>query len=752
MFRSDRRRRNAVNSFAQKMTKITRNLWAAFAIAVVFGLFKVASLQTQFKSLSARNGRTRERPAAKTPSALFQAQPSRVRDDQDVKSVAPYHLGLQPYKASRRRKNSTSSRNYAATKGGSRLLNQNATKAPRIRYVPTYLFSSNITDSRNNKTKMSLLLHNQTANATAKDSLESLLLLPNEAQVEDDIPGNNETTAAAQERKSSSALFSWQDPTEYFSKQSEYFSNQLAQLYKPMDESTWWASHNNANSNNKQQQRASSSKPPKPPASRPPLSRKQQEQQDDPALEALLRNRNPNDLLTVQDLQSILSVQMRQQQSSPFPDTQSTTKSSSPQDTQSSQRGMIEASSTEEQPPTSSTNTTKALRKARKKLAFPQPSVVSRTSIKWGSSIAASILGLFVGLSILPNLWLMGALVGGFYGYDVGRQGPQTDNQSAIGRMIVELGYRLAKAYLKVYDACNTLWFMYKTGQLSYDYYKKYAQLDERFAIQAKMDAWNARFAEGKIAFDRWEQQNEVGRKVLAGLRTMWLVEERSLQRQRSKQRRRQSKYRVVQIVYDTVFLMGRLLGKLWETATGGGSRLALREFLQGLVRWRDTNDVDETQSVGSRVGAALALCVLVNLSGALFSNSPALLSLCALAVGLAWPAWPGEAVDQLQGFWEDTRARGRGEDPATRTSSSSTSSLSPPQLPSMPSWTKAPIQKARKKAKALTVDKSRYHFYRDLNGKKRYYRVGRSWFGTRKQTEEKRWPWQSEKSSDSRW
>ena len=70
---------------------------------------------------------------------------------------------------------------------------------------------------------------------------------------------------------------------------------------------------------------------------------------------------------------------------------------------------------------------------------------------------------------------------------------------------------------------------MYKTGQLSYEYYKHYSALDNRFAIQQKVDSWNARFVEGKMAFDKWEKQNEVGRNVLAGLRTAWLVEELSL-------------------------------------------------------------------------------------------------------------------------------------------------------------------------------------------------------------------------------
>ena len=92
---------------------------------------------------------------------------------------------------------------------------------------------------------------------------------------------------------------------------------------------------------------------------------------------------------------------------------------------------------------------------------------------------------------------------------------------------IISLGRRMAKFYLSIYDATYGIWFMYKTGQLSYDYYKQYCKLDERFGIQNKMDAWNARFIQGKKNFDEWERQNEIGRRVLAGFRTAWLVEEK---------------------------------------------------------------------------------------------------------------------------------------------------------------------------------------------------------------------------------
>ena len=62
------------------------------------------------------------------------------------------------------------------------------------------------------------------------------------------------------------------------------------------------------------------------------------------------------------------------------------------------------------------------------------------------------------------------------------------------------------------------------------------------------MDAWNARFVEGKKNFDKWERENEIGRKVLAGLRTVWMVEENSYRSQKYRiqkglKKGKQSKY-----------------------------------------------------------------------------------------------------------------------------------------------------------------------------------------------------------------
>jgi hypothetical protein len=202
-------------------------------------------------------------------------------------------------------------------------------------------------------------------------------------------------------------------------------------------------------------------------------------------------------------------------------------------------------------------------------VALPQPSVLSYRNLKWGTAVSAGFLGMLVGLSILPNLWFMGTLIGFLYGWEIGKKIPDgSPNSNALNNILVNLGRNLAKSCLTVYDATNAIFFMYKTGELSYAYYKQFSVLDDRFKIQSKMDAWNARFAEGKINFDAWERENEIGRKALATMRTIWLVEERSLKKG-LKKKRRQSRYRPIQFFYDTAFSMGRLCRSILKVCNG---------------------------------------------------------------------------------------------------------------------------------------------------------------------------------------
>ena len=116
-------------------------------------------------------------------------------------------------------------------------------------------------------------------------------------------------------------------------------------------------------------------------------------------------------------------------------------------------------------------------------------------------------------------------------------------SMNLFSELVLRFGKRISKIYLECYDFFQGVWYLYKTGQLSYDYMKQYQALDEKFKIQAKVDAWNARFQKGKKNFDKWEKENEVSRKILAGLRTVWLIEENSLKNV-SNQMKRKKKYR----------------------------------------------------------------------------------------------------------------------------------------------------------------------------------------------------------------
>lgn len=124
-------------------------------------------------------------------------------------------------------------------------------------------------------------------------------------------------------------------------------------------------------------------------------------------------------------------------------------------------------------------------------VAFPQPSVLSYKSLKWGVTAASCLTCTILATSILPSLWLMGGLTGSLYGYQTGKRlADGTVPKTFFPSFLLLFGRRIAKSYLQVYDMFSALFFMYKTGQLSYSMWRKYADLDGRFQIQDKIDAW----------------------------------------------------------------------------------------------------------------------------------------------------------------------------------------------------------------------------------------------------------------------
>ena len=408
--------------------------------------------------------------------------------------------------------------------------------------------------------------------------------------------------------------------------------------------------------------------------------------------------RNPNDPLTLQDLERVLQEYGYTRQENRKEESQAAVNDkrarfASVGKPVSSQQFAIQSSSS---------------KKPEKvgEVAFPQPSVLSYNNVKWGTAVASGFFFMIFASALVPNLWLVGMIAGGFYGYDTGKEVPQVVPKAVIPSMLVRAGTRIAKVSLQAYDFCVGLLFMYKTGVLSYEYWKKYALLDQKFKIQDKVDAWNARFIEGKENFDKWERENEIGRKVLATLRTAWLVEERSLKKG-LRRRRKQSRYRVVQLIYDVAYSSGKLIGSLLKLLTGGGST-ELTEFLKGI---RIDISQAKVEGIGARVGAVLAAIFALNILSSLFTISPVFTSVMAIIISLVWPTWTSELVERLARFFDDTRRVGRGED-------------SPPTV-------------ARVRSRS---ERERYHFFITNDGKKRYYRTAQPF-----------WPWQKKKEVEKK-
>ena len=363
------------------------------------------------------------------------------------------------------------------------------------------------------------------------------------------------------------------------------------------------------------------------------------------------------------------------------------------------------------------------------KIAMPQVSVLSYRGLTVGSTISAGLIGMLLAITVLPNLWLVGIAFGSLYGYEVSKDYNKKPPTGLLGRLVISLGRRLAKAYLKVYDVFHGIWFMYKTGQLSYEYYKRYSKLDERFALGEKMDAWNARFQQGKRNFDQWEKDNEIGRRFLAGMRTAWLVEEQrcvigggiyefiyrvltadestflpriyKISMKKVRKYGKESRYRIVQWWYDITGWCRRFVAATLNAITGGGSS-DLREVLKGI---RINISESRMQEIGPRIGAALLALLTVSMVGAMYSIAPRLLGLIAIATGVIWPTWVAELFDRVNFLLEEFKAKGRGED--FQGEAGSPTALSQFGM----------------------YDKKKYYFYRRADGSRRWYRTGQPAF-----------------------
>ena len=337
------------------------------------------------------------------------------------------------------------------------------------------------------------------------------------------------------------------------------------------------------------------------------------------------------------------------------------------------------------------------------KTAFPQPSVLSYKDVRIGTLFVSAFCGLLLAASVIRNLWLVGAVAGGVYGASIAHD--TNDPDGPVGQLLVNLGRSVAKKWLQVYDFAAAMWFMYRTGQLSYDYWKRYEDLDRRLGITDKVDAWNTRFVQGKRSFDQWERNNEVGRKILATLRTAWMVEEQSYKRQLKRRKDSVSKNAAIKYLQNFGAWVRRVFFATWDLVAGERQG-ELKELLAGIKV--QLTELMDTRVVIQRAGSAISLLVLVNAIGALFASSPGVLSLLACVSGIIWPDWAGLTFERMLRIADETRALGRGE--STRSGSSVLLSASVSASPLM----------------HQASEPVRFSFFERKDGSKRYYRAGK--------------------------
>lgn len=290
-------------------------------------------------------------------------------------------------------------------------------------------------------------------------------------------------------------------------------------------------------------------------------------------------------------------------------------------------------------------------------LAFPQSSEVTKQSIIFGSTISASILSALIGITIYPGLWLVGLVLGTNFGYRISSANSIESSFNLFEKLVLAVGERVAVIYLKIYDFWQGMWYLYKTGQLSYDYMKQYQAIDEKYRIQAKIDAWNARFQQGKKDFDKWEKDNEVGRKVLAGLRTVWLIEENSFKRT-TKKKTVKRKYRVVEFTKKVCNWLGLLAFAIWDAVTGAGIS-KLNDLANGVkMSVLELNFEESAKMLG---GGFMALFA-INLAVAAFEVSPKALSFTAFFAGSLFPEWIQDMYQNIRNLVVGTTGKSLAE------------------------------------------------------------------------------------------
>jgi len=98
--------------------------------------------------------------------------------------------------------------------------------------------------------------------------------------------------------------------------------------------------------------------------------------------------------------------------------------------------------------------------------------------------VSFTIIGVFVGASLLDRLWLLGGVAGGYWASTVNK------SESKAGKLVRKTGAQLALIVRDVVDMYNQFVVFYQTGKLGYKMSQTWDTYDRRFSITDKVNAW----------------------------------------------------------------------------------------------------------------------------------------------------------------------------------------------------------------------------------------------------------------------
>ncbi|CAM9381981.1 unnamed protein product [Scytosiphon promiscuus] len=167
----------------------------------------------------------------------------------------------------------------------------------------------------------------------------------------------------------------------------------------------------------------------------------------------------------------------------------------------------------------------KELKKFRKELSLTKNKrsevrdrkfVIDTRAKVMGATFAGSVAGMIVGWSVLPNLWLVGAVAGAvaFAALSRSSSGP-------VGSFCSTCGIQVALIYKDIRDWWEQTVFLYKTGKLSYTYWRGFEKYDQAWGLTTKYTETMSKLSKEALELDR---QYKIRQKTLrAGKRVTTL-------------------------------------------------------------------------------------------------------------------------------------------------------------------------------------------------------------------------------------